>query len=81
MRMTSASSVIAVAEPETYENGSLILLERKDSTANATPNGRLDHVPPMSRLVTLARPEGFEHALPTIVIEGVEESVEALRAA
>ena len=79
--MTSASSVIAVAEPETYENGSLILLERKDSTANATPNGRLDHVPPMSRLVTLARPEGFERTPPTIVIEGVEELVKALRAA
>ena len=81
MRMTSASSVIAVAEPETYENGSLILLERKDSTANATPNGRLDHVPPMSRLVTLAHPEGSERALPTIVIDGVNELVEALRVA
>jgi hypothetical protein len=60
MRMASASTVIAAAEPETYENGSLMLLERKDSTANAIPNGRLDHVPPLSRLVTLARPEGFE---------------------
>jgi len=29
----------------------------------------------------LARPEGFEHAPPTIVIEGVDELVEALRAA
>jgi hypothetical protein len=29
----------------------------------------------------MARPEGSEHALPTIVIEGVEELVEALRAA
>jgi len=29
----------------------------------------------------LARPEGFERTLPTIVIEGVEELVEALRAA
>jgi hypothetical protein len=29
----------------------------------------------------LARPEGSEHAPPTIVIEGVEELVEALRAA
>jgi hypothetical protein len=29
----------------------------------------------------MARPEGFEHALPTIVIEGVEELVDALRAA
>jgi len=29
----------------------------------------------------LARPEGLEHAPPTIVIEGVEELVEALRAA
>jgi len=28
----------------------------------------------------VARPEGFEHAPPTIVIEGVEELVEALRA-
>jgi hypothetical protein len=28
-----------------------------------------------------ARPEGFEHALPTIVIEGVAELAEALRAA
>jgi hypothetical protein len=32
-------------------------------------------------LVVLARPEGFEHAPPTIVIEGVAELVEALRAA
>jgi hypothetical protein len=31
--------------------------------------------------VVMARPEGSEHALPTIVIEGVEELVEALRAA
>jgi hypothetical protein len=31
--------------------------------------------------VVMARPEGFEHALPTIVIEGVAELVEALRAA
>jgi hypothetical protein len=29
----------------------------------------------------LARPEGFEHAPPTIVIKGVEALVEALRAA
>jgi hypothetical protein len=29
----------------------------------------------------MARPEGFEHALPTFEIEGVEELVEALRAA
>jgi hypothetical protein len=29
----------------------------------------------------LARPEGFERTPPTIVIEGVEELVEALRAA
>jgi hypothetical protein len=29
----------------------------------------------------VARPDGFEHAPPTIVIEGVEELVEALRAA
>jgi hypothetical protein len=29
----------------------------------------------------LARPEGLEHALPTIVVEGVAESVEFLRAA
>ena len=39
------------------------------------------HVSPMSRLKTLARPEGSEHALPTIVIEGVTELVEALQAA
>ena len=31
--------------------------------------------------VVMARPEGLEHAPPTIVIEGVEELVEALRAA
>jgi hypothetical protein len=31
--------------------------------------------------VSVARPEGFEHARPTIVIEGVEELVAALRAA
>ena len=31
--------------------------------------------------VGMARPEGSEHAPPTIVIEGVEELVEALRAA
>jgi len=31
--------------------------------------------------VGVARPEGFEHAPPTIVIEGVEALVEALRAA
>jgi hypothetical protein len=35
----------------------------------------------MSRLKTVARPEGSEHAPPTIVIEGVEELVAALRAA
>jgi len=29
----------------------------------------------------MARPEGFERALPTFVIEGVEALVEALRAA
>ena len=29
----------------------------------------------------MARPEGFEHAPPTIVIEGVAELIEALRAA
>jgi hypothetical protein len=29
----------------------------------------------------MARPEGFEHAPPTIVIEGVVELVEALLAA
>ncbi len=29
----------------------------------------------------LARPEGFEHALPTIVIEGLAQMVEALLAA
>ena len=39
------------------------------------------HVSPMSRLRALARPEGFERALPTIVFEGVEELVGALRAA
>jgi hypothetical protein len=32
-------------------------------------------------VVVLARPEGSEHAPPTIVIEGVEELVKALRAA
>jgi hypothetical protein len=31
--------------------------------------------------VGVARPEGLEHASPTIVIEGVEELVKALRAA
>jgi hypothetical protein len=31
--------------------------------------------------VVLARPEGLEHALPTIAIEGVSELVEALLAA
>jgi hypothetical protein len=39
------------------------------------------HVSPMSRLMTLARPEGSEHAPPTIMIEGAEALVEALRAA
>ena len=34
-----------------------------------------------TRLSTLARPEGSEHAPPTIVIEGVEELVNALRVA
>ena len=34
-----------------------------------------------SMRVVLARPEGSERALPTIVIEGVDELVEALRAA
>jgi len=29
----------------------------------------------------MARPEGFEHTPPTIVIEGVEELIKALRAA
>ena len=33
------------------------------------------------RQVWMARPEGLEHALPTIAIEGVPESVELLRAA
>jgi hypothetical protein len=31
--------------------------------------------------VVMARPEGFEHTPPTIVIEGMDELVEALRAA
>jgi len=79
--MASASSVIAVAGPETSEIGSLILPEWKDSTANSTPNGRLDHLSPMSRLMTVARPEGFERALPTFVIEGVDDLVAMLRAA
>jgi hypothetical protein len=35
----------------------------------------------MSRLMTMARPEGIERALPTIVIEGVEPLVEVRRAA
>jgi len=34
-----------------------------------------------TRLSTLARPEGSEHSLPSIVIEGVEELVNALRVA
>ena len=39
------------------------------------------HVSPMSRLKTVARPEGLEGALPTIKIEGVTELVGLLRAA
>ena len=39
------------------------------------------HVSPMSRLKTVARPEGIGRALPTFVIEGVDELVEMLRAA
>jgi len=39
------------------------------------------HVSPMSRHMTLARPEGSEHALPTIVIEAVDALVAALQAA
>jgi hypothetical protein len=35
----------------------------------------------MPRLMTVARPEGLEHAPPTIVIVGVGELVEALQAA
>jgi hypothetical protein len=42
---------------------------------------RLTHVSPMSRLMAMARPEGFERALPTFVIDGVDELLEALRAA
>jgi hypothetical protein len=34
----------------------------------------------MSRLKTLARPEGFERTPPTIVIEGLDEMVQALLA-
>ena len=39
------------------------------------------HVSPMSRLMTVARPEGLERTLPTIEIDGVPELVEVLRAA
>jgi hypothetical protein len=39
------------------------------------------HVSPMSRLMTLARPEGFERAMQTLRVEGVEPLVRALRAA
>jgi len=46
----------------------------------AAPMVLRDSLPADYRHV-LARPEGFERTLPTIVIEGVEELVEALRAA
>jgi hypothetical protein len=36
---------------------------------------------PAHTMVGVARPEGFEHTPPTIVIEGVAALVEALRAA
>jgi hypothetical protein len=39
------------------------------------------HGDPHFVLRTLARPEGLEHAPPTIVIEGVDELVATLRAA
>jgi hypothetical protein len=39
------------------------------------------HVSPMSRLKTMARPEGTGHTPPTIVIEGVDDMVEVLLAA
>ena len=39
------------------------------------------HVSHMSRLKNMARPEGSERALPSFVIEGVEELVAALLAA
>jgi hypothetical protein len=39
------------------------------------------HVSPMSRLMTMARPEGSERAMPTLCVDGVEELVRALRAA
>jgi len=38
------------------------------------------HVSPMSRLKTLARPEGFDRTPPTFEVDGVAELVEALRA-
>ncbi len=46
-------------------------------TPTAYPNGLALALPQ----VVMARPEGFEHAPPTIVFEGVEALVEALRAA
>ena len=39
------------------------------------------HVSPMSRLKTMARPEGTERTPPTIVIEGLAEMVQVLLAA
>ena len=46
-------------------------------TAAAYSNGLALALPQ----VVMARPEGSEHSLPSIVIEGVEALVEALRAA
>lgn len=48
------------------------------ATVGSVPLG-LEHTCCFTR--ELARPEGFGRASPTIVIEGVEELVEALRAA
>lgn len=38
-------------------------------------------MPALATVADLARPEGFKHALPIIVIEGVQALVAALRAA
>jgi len=47
----------------------------------AEPDNWGDRVSLLSWTERLARPEGFEHTPPTIVIEGAEELVAVLRAA
>lgn len=57
------------------------LADRHKRHAAQSPPAIERHIFPTRIQQGLARPEGSERALPTFVIEGVAELVEALRAA